>query len=113
MVKSRNRKEVICCLLWKTNKPTGPSRWRLCAMLVGGIVLHRHRRQAGALLWMKRSLTIALGLLHGKQIQHLSAFLGAEHFYPGLILPSDIKSTTEIVFGKLECSRLDALQKAA
>lgn len=25
--KNRNRKEVICCLLWKTNKPTGPSRW--------------------------------------------------------------------------------------
>lgn len=36
----------------------------LCAMLVGGIVLHRHCRQAGALLWMKRSLPIALGLLH-------------------------------------------------
>lgn len=28
MVKRRNRKGLICCLCWKTNKPTGPSRWR-------------------------------------------------------------------------------------
>ena len=52
----------------------------LCAMLVGGNVLHRRRRQAGALLWMKRSLTIALGLLHGKQIKRPSAFLCVELF---------------------------------
>lgn len=54
----------------------------LCVMLVGGSVLHWHCRQAGALLWKKRSLTIALGLLHGKQIKHLS-FLGVEHFILG------------------------------
>ncbi|TNN76973.1 hypothetical protein EYF80_012819 [Liparis tanakae] len=39
----------------------------LCAMLVGGNVLLRRRRQPGALLWMKRSLTIALGLPHVKR----------------------------------------------
>lgn len=78
--KSRNRKDPICCLCWKTNKPTDTSRWHR-VMLVGGNVLCQFCRQAGALLWMKRRLNIGLGLPHTKQIKHHS-FLCAELFIP-------------------------------
>lgn len=84
----------------------------LCAMLVGGNALHRRCRQAGALLWMMRSLTIALGLPHGKQIKHPSACLRGA-FYPALILPPNFKAQKNAhVFGNLQCCGLDAPQKA-
>lgn len=86
----------------------------LCAMLVGGNVLHRRCRQAGALLWMKRSLTIALGLPRGKQIKRPSAFLCAELFIPrwSYLLISKRKKRS-LFLASWKCSRLDALQKAA
>lgn len=81
MVQSRNRKEeVICCKLWKTKKPTGPSRWH--CVWCRWEVIHRQCRQAEALLWIKGSLTIALGLPHSKQIKHSSAFLSVEPLIP-------------------------------
>ena len=51
----------------------------LCAVLVGGNVLHRAAANESSPV-DEESLTIALGLPHGKQIKRPSAFLCVELF---------------------------------
>lgn len=60
MVKGRERKGVICCLLWKTNKPTGPARWRRRAPFEkegtgNNKEKENQKKVTGALGWIKKS----------------------------------------------------------
>lgn len=81
MVKSKKQERTDLLFTLENKQANRSWQMALSVMLVGGNVLHQRRRQAGALLWMNVSLTIALGLPHTKQIKH-SAFLCAELFIP-------------------------------
>lgn len=72
----KNQEQERSDLLFALENKQANRSWQMAlfTMLVGGNVLHRCSRGAGALLRMKRRATIALGLPHDKQIKQASVF---------------------------------------